>query len=399
MTEFFDAHRPATAFDHDSTLVVALELSGKSWQLGAVVPGVSRPPEHGLKAGDTAELPKIFRTTRNARLRRHLPTCRPQTKGQGHVCAIARHLSSSKKCRRIRSRVSGGAFTLRGSSPCWGDGRHDQARTRRACRKPICLRHHCRGLSKPRNRKGVRAIEQRAGSSAACGVDIDGRGATIPPDRRVDRRAPFPPCEGRGSRASCATRSRSRGCLCRFDATSQLLLGAKQKNGYVARGRPELVGDILSRNLVDDAQVNDRALHLVQCRHAGEHHRLLLGSFDDFVGGGRIGDETLDGRLVDEVRSLVIVTASAIARDVAGQDDQHPCRILRHSDQHAGLRQIQKTDERLLDAVQRICGSHAFAPHHSRKPRSVPMHQNGDPIIKSARPIRLTVRSRCFRGR
>ena len=35
MTEFFDAHRPATAFDHDSTLVVAMELSGKSWQLGA----------------------------------------------------------------------------------------------------------------------------------------------------------------------------------------------------------------------------------------------------------------------------------------------------------------------------------------------------------------------------
>ena len=28
MTEFFDAHRPATAFDHDSTLVVAMELSG-----------------------------------------------------------------------------------------------------------------------------------------------------------------------------------------------------------------------------------------------------------------------------------------------------------------------------------------------------------------------------------
>ena len=37
MTEFFDAHRPATVFDHDSTLVVAMELSGKSWQLGAVI--------------------------------------------------------------------------------------------------------------------------------------------------------------------------------------------------------------------------------------------------------------------------------------------------------------------------------------------------------------------------
>ena len=56
MTEFFEAHRTATAFAHDSTLVVAMELSGKSRKLGAVVPGVSRRPKRGLKAGDTAEL-------------------------------------------------------------------------------------------------------------------------------------------------------------------------------------------------------------------------------------------------------------------------------------------------------------------------------------------------------
>ena len=37
MTEFFDAHPLSTAFDHDSTLVVAMELSGKYWQLGAVI--------------------------------------------------------------------------------------------------------------------------------------------------------------------------------------------------------------------------------------------------------------------------------------------------------------------------------------------------------------------------
>src|SRR5271170_5235694 len=60
MTEFFDAHRPATAFDHDSTLVVAMELSGKSWQLGAVVPGVSRRPKRGLKVGDTDELLRVL---------------------------------------------------------------------------------------------------------------------------------------------------------------------------------------------------------------------------------------------------------------------------------------------------------------------------------------------------
>ena len=56
MTEFFEANRTATAFDHDSTLVVAMELSGESWQLRAVVPGVPRRPKRGPKAGDTAEL-------------------------------------------------------------------------------------------------------------------------------------------------------------------------------------------------------------------------------------------------------------------------------------------------------------------------------------------------------
>lgn len=42
----------AAAFDHDSTLVVALELSGKSWEIGAVVPGVSRRPRRRLLARD-----------------------------------------------------------------------------------------------------------------------------------------------------------------------------------------------------------------------------------------------------------------------------------------------------------------------------------------------------------
>ena len=60
MTEFFDAHRPATAFDHDSTLVVAMELSGKSWQLGAVIPGVSRRAKVGVKARDMNEVMRVL---------------------------------------------------------------------------------------------------------------------------------------------------------------------------------------------------------------------------------------------------------------------------------------------------------------------------------------------------
>ena len=46
----------ATAFDHDSTLVLALELSGKGWEVGAVLPGVTRRPRRGLAARDMAGL-------------------------------------------------------------------------------------------------------------------------------------------------------------------------------------------------------------------------------------------------------------------------------------------------------------------------------------------------------
>ena len=45
-----------TAFDHDSTLVVALELSGKSWEVGAVLPGVARRPRRGLAPRDMVGL-------------------------------------------------------------------------------------------------------------------------------------------------------------------------------------------------------------------------------------------------------------------------------------------------------------------------------------------------------
>jgi hypothetical protein len=55
MTEFFEANRTATAFDHDSTSVVAMELSGESGS-GGGGSGVSRRPKLGLKPGDTAEL-------------------------------------------------------------------------------------------------------------------------------------------------------------------------------------------------------------------------------------------------------------------------------------------------------------------------------------------------------
>ena len=48
MSERSAAATTETAFEHDSTLIVALELSGKSWEVGAVVPGVTRRPRRRL---------------------------------------------------------------------------------------------------------------------------------------------------------------------------------------------------------------------------------------------------------------------------------------------------------------------------------------------------------------
>jgi transposase len=50
----FDAHRPAVAFDHDSTLVLGLETSGKAWDVGAIVPGVTRRPKKNFNPRDLA---------------------------------------------------------------------------------------------------------------------------------------------------------------------------------------------------------------------------------------------------------------------------------------------------------------------------------------------------------
>jgi transposase len=56
MPKQFETHNAAPAFEHDSTLVLALELSGKSWELGGIVPGVVRRPRRRLEARDLAAL-------------------------------------------------------------------------------------------------------------------------------------------------------------------------------------------------------------------------------------------------------------------------------------------------------------------------------------------------------
>ena len=50
MSEMFNPHAPATAYDHNTTIVAVLELSGKNWLFGAVAPGLSRRTRRSLEA-------------------------------------------------------------------------------------------------------------------------------------------------------------------------------------------------------------------------------------------------------------------------------------------------------------------------------------------------------------
>lgn len=60
MPKQFDSRHATTAFDHDSTLVVALELSGKSWEVAAIVPGVERRPRRRLEARDLTGIERLL---------------------------------------------------------------------------------------------------------------------------------------------------------------------------------------------------------------------------------------------------------------------------------------------------------------------------------------------------
>jgi transposase len=44
MAKPYDLSKPLVAFDHDSTLAVVLEMSGRSWLAAAIIPGVDRRP-------------------------------------------------------------------------------------------------------------------------------------------------------------------------------------------------------------------------------------------------------------------------------------------------------------------------------------------------------------------
>ena len=101
----------ATAFDHDSTLVLALELSGKGWEVGAVLPGVSRRPRRNLPAREHGGVAAADRTLegRSAAGRPRLtpdhcwPT-KPAATGSGSRVICWRAASRCRSCIQPASR-------------------------------------------------------------------------------------------------------------------------------------------------------------------------------------------------------------------------------------------------------------------------------------------------------
>ena len=67
-----------------------------------------------------------------------------------------------------------------------------------------------------------------------------------------------------------------------------MVLRPMKQNGHVVGVRSELACDVLARNIVDQAQLNNRTLQLVQCGHTAKHHCMLLSRSDDIVGRGCI---------------------------------------------------------------------------------------------------------------
>ena len=72
MSEMFNPHAPATAYDHNTTIVAVLELSGKNWLLGAVAPGLSRRMKRSFEARNVEAVVRALEQAKGASARRIL---------------------------------------------------------------------------------------------------------------------------------------------------------------------------------------------------------------------------------------------------------------------------------------------------------------------------------------
>jgi transposase len=67
MAKPYDLSKPLVAFDHDSTLAVVLEMSGRSWLAAAIIPGVDRRPLQKLPVDEHRLLEWLERWRSEAR--------------------------------------------------------------------------------------------------------------------------------------------------------------------------------------------------------------------------------------------------------------------------------------------------------------------------------------------
>ena len=61
MSALFELRTPATTFDHDTTVVAAMELSGKSWITSGAILGVNRRPKKTVAVGDIAGVAGVLK--------------------------------------------------------------------------------------------------------------------------------------------------------------------------------------------------------------------------------------------------------------------------------------------------------------------------------------------------
>ena len=76
MSEMFNPHAPATAYDHNTTIVAVLELSGKNWLFGAVAPGLSRRTRRSLEARNVEAVVRALEQAKGASAKAHLEVTR-----------------------------------------------------------------------------------------------------------------------------------------------------------------------------------------------------------------------------------------------------------------------------------------------------------------------------------
>ena len=104
------ASNPPAAYDHNTTMTVALELSGKSWEVGAVVPGVTRSPRRRLDPRDVAgllkqlehwkaEATKAGRTIERVALTYEAGNSSPTRHGPSAEAAVCAHADSGSRCK------------------------------------------------------------------------------------------------------------------------------------------------------------------------------------------------------------------------------------------------------------------------------------------------------------